>query len=98
MRKGEGTVAQLANTNEARHVFVEHLEAAHKLLKLAGLAEAVGAVQDLEKGFEVNCFWEGQSGKGMKGRGGQTVGFDSAYELVYFAVGGILPARTQKIA
>lgn len=63
VRKGEGTVAQLANTNEARHVFVEHLEAAHKLLKLAGLAEAVGAVQDLEKGFEVNCFWEDQSGR-----------------------------------
>ncbi len=48
------TVSQLANANEARHVLVEHLEAAAVLFRLAWVAEAARAVQDSLEGLKVD--------------------------------------------
>lgn len=48
-------IAELSNAYVACPVFVEYLEAAHKLVGLAGGTEAAGAVEDLLEGVEVNC-------------------------------------------
>lgn len=48
-------VLELANSDEARHVLVEDLEAAAVLVRLARVAEATGAVQDALESLEVDC-------------------------------------------
>ena len=48
------TVAQLPDANKPRHILVEHLEPTTIFLRLARLTETTGAVQDLEKGLEVD--------------------------------------------
>ena len=45
----------MANTNEACHILVKHLEAAAVLLWLAGIAEATGAVENAGERLEVDC-------------------------------------------
>ena len=49
-------IAKLAHADEARELFVEDLEAAAVFFRLAGVAEAVGAVEEFGEGFEVDCF------------------------------------------
>jgi hypothetical protein len=48
-------ISQLANTNEARHVLVKHLEAAAVFFWLARVAEAAGAVEDFGERLEIDC-------------------------------------------
>jgi hypothetical protein len=48
------TVSQLSNTDETRHILVEHLESTAVLFGLARIAETTWAVQDLEEGIEVD--------------------------------------------
>ena len=47
-------VLELADANVARHILVKDLETAAVLLRVAGVAEAAGPVQDTEKGLEVD--------------------------------------------
>jgi hypothetical protein len=49
------TVSQLAHTNETCHIFIENLESATVFLRLAGLTETTGAVEDFQEGVEVDC-------------------------------------------
>lgn len=48
------TVAQLPHPDKPRHVLVKHLESTTVLLRIAGFAEAAGAVEDFEEGVEVD--------------------------------------------
>ena len=48
-------VAQLAHADVAGQVLVEDLEAPRVLFRVAGIAEAVGAVEEGVEGWEVDC-------------------------------------------
>lgn len=47
-------IPQLANTNEARHVFIEYLEASAVFLRLARIAESAWSIENFGEGLEVN--------------------------------------------
>jgi hypothetical protein len=97
--EGAGTISQLSNTNVPSHIFIKHLESANKLLGLAGLTEAIGAVQDLEEGLEIHCTLckSALSYILREGKGGRTIGFDAAHELVDFAVCRVLSAGAKEV-
>jgi hypothetical protein len=48
-------ISQLASANVAITLLVKHLETADELLWRAGWLEAVGPVQDVKEGVEVDC-------------------------------------------
>lgn len=48
------TVAQLSYTNKSGHILIKDLESTTVLLRLTGLTETTGAVEDFQEGVEVN--------------------------------------------
>jgi len=48
-------VFELADSDEASHILVEHLEAAAVFIGLAGIAEATWPVENALEGLEVDC-------------------------------------------
>lgn len=48
------TVSQLSDTNKSSHILIKDLESTTVLLRLAGLTETTGAVEDFQEGVEVN--------------------------------------------
>lgn len=48
------TVAELSDTNKSSHILIKDLESTTVLLRLTGLTETTGAVEDFQEGVEVN--------------------------------------------
>src|SRR5690606_5389347 len=95
-----------------RSIFIKHLEPADKLLRRASLAEAAGAVEDLEERIKVDCFGHTRRSvleglvPGVRYACGEEKGSDQVHtlildasnQLVHLGVCGILPARPQQIS
>lgn len=49
------TISQLPYADKSRHVLIKDLETAAVFLRLTGLAESPGSVEDFGERFEINC-------------------------------------------
>jgi hypothetical protein len=94
-------VLELADAYEARHVFVEHLEAAAVFLGNAGVAESARPVENALESLKVDC--RGQKlavcpGNGVTRGRKLTLCANVLLEVLDLRKRGVLAARAQQVA